>query len=93
MPHSALIESPERDVDVARDPWQREAVHVAADLGTNLSQGLSSEEAAARLARDVVRHPPGPGQGGCVSDGAELGTGRCEHRRVDGEREPSDDDR
>src|SRR5687767_11632944 len=51
MPHSALLESPEREVDVARDSWQREAVHVATDLGTNLSQGLSSEEAAGRLAR------------------------------------------
>ena len=51
MHQPALIESPERHVDVTRDPWQREAVHVAADLGTNIALGLTTEEAAARLAR------------------------------------------
>ena len=43
--------------------------------------------------RWLRRQFPGPGQGGGVGDGAELGTGRRDHRRVDGEREPPDDDR
>ena len=46
---AALPESPERDVDAELAPWQREAVHVAADLGSNLSHGLSADDAAARL--------------------------------------------
>lgn len=51
MPHPPLLESPEREVDIVHEPWQRETVHVAADLGTNLGTGLTSEEAADRLER------------------------------------------
>ena len=35
----------------AADPWRRDATDVAADLGTDLDDGLCSPEAAARLER------------------------------------------
>jgi len=41
-------------VPVAREPWRRDAVDVAAELGTDVRCGLTSAEAAARL----VRHGP-----------------------------------
>jgi hypothetical protein len=37
---------------VVREPWRHEAAEVAEELGTDLASGLSSAEAAARLARD-----------------------------------------
>jgi len=36
---------------VAHGPWRRDAVEVAAELGTDVRRGLSSAEAEARLAR------------------------------------------
>ena len=35
----------------SRDAWRREAAEVAASLGTDVRRGLSTAEAAARLAR------------------------------------------
>ena len=37
---------------VVREPWRHDAAEVAEELGTDLARGLSSAEAAARLARD-----------------------------------------